>query len=44
MAKVVTFGELMICPQSYNYEGDYNVVTVSELEKLANRHDSGQIQ
>ena len=57
MAKVITFGELMLRLQPFNYErfvqaqsveftfgGDYNMVTVSEVEKLAGGDGSGRIQ
>ena len=57
MARVITFGELMLRLQPYNYErfvqasnveftfgGDYNMVTVPEVEKLAGGDGSGRIQ
>ena len=57
MARIVTFGELMLLLQPFNYErfvqaqsveftfgGDYNMVTVSEVEKLAGGDGSGRIQ
>ena len=57
MAKVITFGELMLRLQPFNYErfvqaqsveftfgGDYNMVTVAEVEKLAGGDGSGRIQ
>ena len=57
MARIVTFGELMLRLQPFNYErfvqaqsveftfgGDYNMVTVSEVEKLAGGDGSGRIQ
>ena len=57
MARIITFGELMLRLQPFNYErfvqaqsveftfgGDYNMVTVSEVEKLAGGDGSGRIQ
>ena len=57
MARIVTFGELMLRLQPFNYErfvqalsveftfgGDYNMVTVAEVEKLAGGDGSGRIQ
>ena len=57
MARVITFGELMLRLQPFNYErflqaqsveftfgGDYNMVTVAEVEKLAGGDGSGRIQ
>ena len=57
MARIVTFGELMLRLQPFNYErfvqaqsveftfgGDYNMVTVAEVEKLAGGDGSVRIQ
>ena len=57
MARIITFGELMLRLQPFNYErfvqaqsmeftfgGDYNMVTVAEVEKLAGGDGSGRIQ
>ena len=57
MARVITFGELMLRLQPFNYErfvqaqsveftfgGDYTMVTVAEVEKLAGGDGSGRIQ
>ena len=57
MARIVTFGVLMLRLQPFNYErfvqaqsvestfgGDYNMVTVAEVEKLAGGDGSGRIQ
>ena len=57
MARIVTFGALMLRLQPFNYErfvqaqsveftfgGDYNMVTVAEVEKLAGGDGSGRIQ
>ena len=57
MARIITFGELMLRLQPFNYErfvqaqsveftfgGDYNMVTVSEVEKLAGGDGSVRIQ
>ena len=57
MARIVTFGELMLRLQPFNYErfvqaqsveftfgGDYDMVTVAEVEKLAGGDGSGRIQ
>ena len=57
MARVITFGELKLRLQPFNYErflqpqseeftfgGDYNMVTVAEVEKLAGGDGSGRIQ
>ena len=57
MARVITFGKLMLRLQPFNYErfvqaqsveftfgGDYNMVTVAEVEKLAGGDGSGRIQ
>ena len=57
MARVITFGKLMLRLQPFNYErfvqaqsveftfgGDYHMVTVAEVEKLAGGDGSGRIQ
>ena len=63
MAKVITFGELMLRLQPFMYErfvqassfeatfgggdsfgGDYNHVSVAEVEKLAGGDGSGRVQ
>ena len=57
MARIVTFGELMLRLQPFNYErfvqaqsveftfgGDYNMVTVADVEKLAGGDGAGRIQ
>ena len=57
MARIITFGELMLRLQPFNYErfvqaqsveftfsGDYNMVTVAEVEKLAGGDGSGRMQ